>query len=1340
MYREGTEQVLFANEAATRHANIFARDLSPQLSVIQAQGVRAFGRTGWNGEQISDDIINRTGITYNGHQYNTGTWFDGERNMIPDDVVKQIAERVSREVRFTVKDIVENTQDYSGLSSEMLQVIQYIKMWGDNGVDLLNNMTDANVGKLRTNPNSAYLVNQRANNNDVTFATDLEMRPLTSAEFSERQYRTLADRRFGEYASKLDTSQDRIITDDVMRRRGIPKFDYELNMNKLLSTQLRIKSKKVRDFAFHRGVEGHQKKKVMEDALKLESSIHGEVYQLVQRRDTNNKMIHQLNREINIARNKQAAQIGEVFEETRSNWTQAAILIRNVIDEIEKGIIETASEIDASDVGRARKLMTEDRAASNNLQVVKNLSGLSEKDIQSQQRQHWKLGDSLKKLQELYEPIAGPTGELSDVTQEVAKLEKRLLDAANEAKEINQLFRNWQPRAERKSPYEYVGYGLNKWVKSDIAEEVRRIRKPAREMFFGWVPTNRILMLSQTVLSTDASQLSYQLPISFAFHPLQTTGRIIDWLSPIRKPDTGVKGLMDLDQWQFKRSGDPFSQRIPGRRLGGEVISNFRGTMKEARAEAFYDKTNPDNWNQLYTEYLEAGNEPIHLAATGEFRAGALPEIVRGSGRAVTRLTGSQRGVSVGEAGGDWLVGLNDWGFTFLDIQKLRTWDLTRKSVYKDFYDDAISEGLTYVQAEKRAKIHSDALAKEVHSWTVPRVGGEGLRRGLSDHQMARDRLIWTSVSLVRQPLVFARHAATGFAKIAFHSARSGTALAQTREISQFWKSSNLTEKEKMAVKLSFNMFASMSSTVYLTGIWEGKHKGLEGADLMSHAASKVKPWKGNLTSGTPNPDFWTVWTPATGNVRIGGPYRSLMMAMVPQPLQISKYRPLGDIPIPLGGMPRFFEGRISPALRLAYDGWRGESWDGRAIDAENGLNSWVNIGAFIMGSVSPISLAGPFEAIREEGARTPGLPGFMLRDEYQEGEMPVWGESDWGSVVKNIGREWLGASFYERSPKSDLDIQALIWAQENDVDLKADRNGVTGFYSLSDRDRGLLLKENEELYNRLKKRVYQLAEGDVGNYKIKRDLYELEDKYIADLEELEASDLMKAGRGKSEAYSRFQEIRKKYYEERSNLFDEMDMPDAEEPEEGTKEHWLWGYRKLFDESVVDGEFDHEVFGELLQSLRKRWSDDGHNEAWDYVQDQQHLIEMKYPDNVQKMSEDIRKISSSGWWDIADPTNVKPAIMQAFPSIRQYEDQVDYFLATEKIYWDDLTEGRGKYAPIYKTIERMRELIVGTGGVIGAQKQAFLMQNRDIAYLLDDYGFSAPGRSRRDAVRQLAYR
>ena len=265
------------------------------------------------------------------------------------------------------------------------------------------------------------------------------------------------------------------------------------------------------------------------------------------------------------------------------------------------------------------------------------------------------------------------------------------------------------------------------------------------------------------------------------------------------------------------------------------------------------------------------------------------------------------------------------------------------------------------------------------------------------------------------------------------------------------------------------------------------------------------------------------------------------------------------------------------------------------------------------------------------------------------------------------------------------------------------------------------------------------MAEGKIGTYHLQKKLYELEDSYLQSLTDLEASHLMDEDRLLGEAYGEFQDLRKKFYDERSRVFDQMDIDPEDEPLEGTRHHWMWSYRQLFDDSLDGkGEFDHETFGVLLARLKEQWRNDGQDDAWAYVQDQQHLIELKYPDKIQQMSRDIRDISDSGWWDIADPVNVKPAMLDRYPSLSGYTTELNKFLNTDKVHWEDLTTGNTRKSQIYSAIEKMRATVVGPSGSIGKNKEVFLIQNPRIGELLDLYGFSAPGKALRERDRQSA--
>ena len=1262
MKHAGNIDVLRASVVRHILRNEFVGELSLLRHSLDSEIKRVFGRKALHGGKFDTG-----GLQYIGHNYNPRSMIDETGDRLTQVQINDVIKNVDDELTFTLKDIFENPGDYRGLTREMKELIQAVEDWGLAGQELVN-AWGVHVKRFNPNRGGAYLATFGKNADDIHTDIDYDFRPMAPKESHSRSYPTLRDRMLREYIPRLKNPKAKI-------------FRAEYDISKILNYSLTYKSNQVGDQGFRRSVKGRNK----QDLLRFAARGDADVRKILDD-------IKSAKKQVKYA----GANLERVMEERQITWQEdvqdfiafkheSATQIRAARDELET--IIKRKNISSDDLKGKTKLMTEGRALDNNLDVVKaddfnTKLGLSNDDLVGIQRTHWRLGNIDDRLAGVYRHYTNPTTNMVELDDVVAAAEMAVRDAHVAYNKAINKYQQWQPRNIAGSNYEFVGYGVNKWFKSETAQEIRRIRKPAHKYFMGWVPTNPMLLWTQTVLSTDLSQLSYQLPIALAFRPRATIMAILRFLSPMEKGESSISALKPLN----------VRLKVPG----ADAINGLRRTTTDARAKQLME--DPE-----YAEYVRHSGA-IQLRGTGEFSAGVLPQLVR------------KLPVPGSAASGDFLQGLNDWGFTVLDMVRFQQWKNSWRGYAKDFMTEP---GMTRSKAEIMGKI----LASEVHDWTVPRISRGAVKRGMSEAEMASERVLWTSVSMVRKPIEMMGTAANGFAKVFINAMPAVAGRGQVMPISA---------KERAAMRMGVQLSMSVSSACVAMGTVEGYNKGLRGDRLQDFVMDKIDPRSS---------EFWTLYVPGVGNVRIGGPYRSLGRALASQKFEIGGFTPLGDTDIPLGGMFQFFEGRISPPLRALIDGFKRETWDGRAIDADNGLNSWVNIVAWAAGSVSPITFSRFPEAVSQEGARWEALP-----DIFKDGSFVVdaetTGTGEMSDVPLEILREWFGISYYERSPRSELNIAAMVWGDENDAEMQPDKEGNMSFYSLSERDRARMMADEEgggkEIAEQMRKRVYQMAEGRVGTYHLQKELYELEDAYLDSLTELSESPLMAEGRLLGEAYGDFQDIRRKFYDERSRIFEEMDMDPEDEPLEGTRDHWMWSYRQLFDQALdKKGEFDHETFAVLLATLKDDWRTSGQGDAWEYVQDQQHLIEMKYPKKIKDMSEHIRKISDSGWWDIADPVNVKPAMIERYPSLSGYMNELNTFLDTDKVHWEDLTTGSSRKNQIYRSIEKMRSAVVGPSGKIGKQKEAFLLQNPDIGNLLDLYGFSAPGKQYRERNRQM---
>ena len=875
---------------------------------------------------------------------------------------------------------------------------------------------------------------------------------------------------------------------------------------------------------------------------------------------------------------------------------------------------------------------------------------------------------------------------IGNTSADIAEAQQSLRKLLQELNTVQRI-KNQQISKSIGNNYVFLREGINRYFTRDEAAAIAEIRRPslgrggtAFDKIYN-VTTN----LNKTKLSGDLSPFFYQLPLAAMFRPMNT----IDHFGKVV-----LRSNM--------RAGDKW----------------LRQDFVNARIEV-WDKWVVDNAEAL-DEFTRFSGIPVAGVAETEFQAGYIPVILRKFG-------------NKGALAGDKFEAANDAMYRIL----------TRIQV------DAYQDQVTLLKKAGYSDMDAKVAAGQAAQWIVPRFAGQASVLGLSPWRQSLERIPFTSISFVRQPLELTKEATVGMLRTMRYGATNIGAMHSPARFMDGLKR-ELTPSQLTAMKFAMSLVTAMGAYSMMSGYFEGQSKGLEGDALMAYAMNRVNP-----TSS----DFWTINVPLIGQVRIGGPMRSLGNSMAPQVFRVGDSKPLGDIPVPFGGLPRFFSSRLSPTVRAGQEGISGEDWAGNAINADNGLAGLVNWSLWSVGAFAPISVTQVPEFFREQGAAAlPDIP--LITQDRAEGAPERYEDVNWADMPRNLFAEFLGASVHEPGARSTRDIEAIVWAQKRGLDFETEDNGRFSFWSLNERARAEFMNENKELYAQIKAEVQKLADAGVGNYKLQLRLYQIEDNYIDALEDVVAPKFREGN--KADAYSSFKTLRDAYYNDRSLVYKQMEMDPEDEPEDITSaDHAMWEYRQLFDKATVkeiNGKpvdynrwrFDGEKFGQLTSELRGRWQSEGQTvqapdgrvmDKWDYVRDQQNLIEEKYPKEVKDMTQDMRAISDSGWWDILDPDNVQP-FMAAYTGGRFLEEIREYLEAPEPLR-DDLLRG-GQKMSVYRFLDNIYKEITdinvlsGTGGTLGIQRMRFIQENPSIANLLYEYGFEFPGKTLRQRQESAA--
>ncbi len=418
----------------------------------------------------------------------------------------------------------------------------------------------------------------------------------------------------------------------------------------------------------------------------------------------------------------------------------------------------------------------------------------------------------------------------------------------------------------------------------------------------------------------------------------------------------------------------------------GKVVlrSNMRAGDKwlrqdfvNARIEV-WDKWVVDNAEAL-DEFTRFSGIPVAGVAETEFQAGYIPVILRKFG-------------NKGALAGDKFEAANDAMYRIL----------TRIQV------DAYQDQVTLLKKAGYSDMDAKVAAGQAAQWIVPRFAGQASVLGLSPWRQSLERIPFTSISFVRQPLELTKEATVGMLRTMRYGATNIGAMHSPARFMDGLKR-ELTPSQLTAMKFAMSLVTAMGAYSMMSGYFEGQSKGLEGDALMAYAMNRVNP-----TSS----DFWTINVPLIGQVRIGGPMRSLGNSMAPQVFRVGDSKPLGDIPVPFGGLPRFFSSRLSPTVRAGQEGISGEDWAGNAINADNGLAGLVNWSLWSVGAFAPISVTQVPEFFREQGAAAlPDIP--LITQDRAEGAPERYEDVNWADMPRNLFAEFLGASVHEPGARS---------------------------------------------------------------------------------------------------------------------------------------------------------------------------------------------------------------------------------------------------------------------------------------------------------------------------------
>jgi len=390
-----------------------------------------------------------------------------------------------------------------------------------------------------------------------------------------------------------------------------------------------------------------------------------------------------------------------------------------------------------------------------------------------------------------------------------------------------------------------------------------------------------------------------------------------------------TKGYQFVQEGIFKYFPDADAKQI--RRLA-EVSNNpLLRWIDDLRATAFGGDLSPVSI-QMLTAWL---SDPIGVSAAiakrgargAMFTEEGMLAYMKANPHIVSRFT---RGTGINPLGGvdkEFAVGL---------VGKLpkvgKLWTEFNETVYRpvmrltmDIFDNS------YTAAIKRGLSEEQAIAIAADDATkiIPRFNAR--RLGMSQAEAARYRSVLTSVSFLTQPAALMGDATKALIKI-------GT--KQT-----------ITPSEQFALKRVLKIIAVTEALAVSSSV---AYAIKEGQDPKQAALNALNPT---------HPNFMAITTPWGAKVGLGGPFRSLIRAVVPRMI------PGVPVPVPFAGIYRFGMSKMGPGVRSVYEVAPGVNRDyrGRTIRKHDSvpLDILRTIEHVISGNL-PLTVGSGYRTLRE--------------------------------------------------------------------------------------------------------------------------------------------------------------------------------------------------------------------------------------------------------------------------------------------------------------------------------------------------------------------------------------
>lgn len=437
---------------------------------------------------------------------------------------------------------------------------------------------------------------------------------------------------------------------------------------------------------------------------------------------------------------------------------------------------------------------------------------------------------------------------------------------------------------------------------------------------------------------------------------------------------------------------------------------------------------------------------------------------------------------------------------------------LTR--MQKRQFDDIVSSLTKSGIPENEAVAVAGDLANKVFPMVNRRLLGQSAARAT----LFRSTL--TSVSFIRQPPALMADAARGMVKVG---------LKQT-----------VTPKERIAMRLMLQLAISVEGIAVVSNQISAK---LRGQDPQRALRESLDP-----TSGK----FMALVLPGGNSIGLGGPFRSLIKAIVPREVEGS------PIPLPFAGLVNWATSRLGPFFRTQFDLIRNKDFEGNQIITGDFPVNILQAILFEFEGGVPLTANSVIEGIRT---------GKPLDD-----------------VMNEVFSQFLGQNLRQETPFQERHAEVVRWADE--VGLP----DVESYFDLSRAQRIEFDNQFPEIGEAVTEETRRRAEGGQqwAQYQVRKE--EIDQTRIDALTTLVA---LKGTPGITggDISGRYQDIQRESAIRKNEAATNFGIEFADDEEERTPEEAaLDAYYALADEATVDGIFIPRLWGEGVAAFERTLS------------------------------------------------------------------------------------------------------------------------------------------------------